>query len=117
MPGEEKEALAPFSAFADGSLVFLTLWISYLFWKPYRHFKEKRNLYLAITFVAVAIFKIVQFAADKIMGLESFNWMDSNLASELQIILLSAVVIWAVGRETKPAAQTQTGPHDERRAA
>ncbi len=112
----EEEFFEPFSAIADASLVVLTLWISYLFWKPYRQFGERRNLYLSLAFLAVAIFKALQFFADKVLGLESFEWMDSNLASEAQIIFLAAVVIWVLARRSGAGAQARPRP-SERKAA
>ena len=105
------------SAIADGTLIVLTLWISALFWRSYRRFGEKRNLYLGLIFVAIAIFKLTQFVLDKVLALESCAWMDSNLASELQIILLSGVLIWAMSSETSSGAKTQPRPKYERRAA
>lgn len=117
MPGEEQEVIGPASAIADGTLVALTLWISVLFWRSYRRLGEKRNLHLGLTFFAVAIFKTVQLVFDKILGFESLAWMDSNLASELQIILLSGVLIWAISPKTSSGTKAQPRPEYDRRAA
>lgn len=114
MPGEEKELFEPFSALADGLLVFLMVWISALFWKPYRHFKEKRNLYMSVAFLTLAAFKLVQFVADKLLGIEALEWMDSNLASEVQIILLSGAIIWVLMGQARSTAAVR---EDRKRAA
>lgn len=113
MPGEGKELLEPFSALADGLLVILSVWISALFLKPYRHFKEKRNLYMSVAFFALATFKLVQFVFNKLLGIEALAWMDSNLASEVQIILLSGAIIWVLSGQAGSTAQVQ----DERKRA
>lgn len=99
---------------ADATIMVLSLWAGWLFSRNYQRSRTTRAAILTGVFLFVGLFKAVQLVFESFLGLESFAWMDTNLASETLIVLFAAINIvvisggmsWRGRLSHKPGSRT-----------
>lgn len=102
--------------FADLIISSLALTIGWLFWRTYTGRHDKRSRTLAVVFIFLAAFKLVQFFAD-VLGVTGLAWMDSVLAAEAWWIITLGTTVTVLLAGTGWRGAQLKNPDSERSSA